>query len=178
MAQSQQISETHDPPPPPPKEWLQHDMAEITHGKNNKPEQAGRFVAETQEIKKPSDIQERNFLDNTIENLRKTLKISKKQKNTTVPDVKDALVMKVEHIMEDGLHDAFMEMTPVQQQEFKIKGEQTAIQIRRLLKSAHIKIKQIFKLIIEWLKMLPGVNKFFIEQEAKIKADRIIALKK
>jgi hypothetical protein len=31
---------------------------------------------------------------------------------------------------------------------------------------------------LQWLKLLPGVNRFFLEQEAKIKTDRIIHLKK
>jgi len=30
---------------------------------------------------------------------------------------------------------------------------------------------------LDWLKILPGVNKFFLEQEAKIKTDKILALK-
>ena len=38
------------------------------------------------------------------------------------------------------------------------------------------KAKKIFQLILEWLKLLPGINRFFLEQEAKIKTDRIIHL--
>ncbi len=73
--------------------------------------------------------------------------------------------------------DAFRELTPIQKQKFKIKGEETAWEIRKLLKATHVKIKKIFRLILEWLKMLPGVNRFFLEQEAKIKTDKIITLK-
>ena len=63
-------------------------------------------------------------------------------------------------------------------QEFKIKGEETAGKIRELLKSTHIKVKKIFRLIYEWLRLLPGVNKFFLEQEAKIKTDNIVLIQK
>ena len=80
--------------------------------------------------------------------------------------------------MEEGLADAYREMTTVQQQEFKIKGEETAWKIRELFKKTHLKIKEVFKLLVEWLRLLPGVNKFFIEQEAKIKADKILAVKR
>jgi len=80
--------------------------------------------------------------------------------------------------MEEGLNDSYQRLSPVAKQEFKLKGEQTAVQIRDLLKSAHVKIKKILRLILDWLRMLPGINHFFLEQEAKIKTDKIIALKK
>ena len=102
----------------------------------------------------------------------------KKQKPTSIPQVKDTTMVNIEHIMEEDLGDAFGELTPVQKQEFKIKGEEAAWEIRQMLKTGKIKIKQIFKLILEWLKLLPGINKFFLEQEAKIKADKILSLRK
>ena len=79
--------------------------------------------------------------------------------------------------MEEDLHDVFKELTPIQQQEFKLKGEKTASEIRLLFKKTHVKVKSIFRLLLEWLKMLPGINKFFLEQEAKIKTDKILAMK-
>ena len=45
------------------------------------------------------------------------------------------------------------------------------------MQQTKIQVKKIFILIISWLKIIPGVNKFFLEQEAKIKADRILDLK-
>ncbi len=91
--------------------------------------------------------------------------------------VKDAVMVKIEKIMEEGLNDSYQRLSPVAKQEFKLKGEQAASQIRELLKSSHIKIKKILRLILDWLRILPGVNHFFLEQEAKIKTDKIIALK-
>jgi len=32
-------------------------------------------------------------------------------------------------------------------------------------------------LIKKWLLLIPGVNKYFLEQEAKIKADEIVKMK-
>ncbi len=116
-------------------------------------------------------------VESTIEMLKRKLKGNKKKK-IIIPTVKDELTIRVEKIMEEGLADAYKEMTTIQQQEFKIKGEETAWKIRELFKKTHIKIKEIFKLLVEWLRLLPGVNKFFIEQEAKIKADKILAVKK
>lgn len=118
---------------------------------------------------------EDNFLDETINKLSNVLR-SSKRKPVIMPQVRDNLAIEIEHIMEDGLGDAFRTLPPLQQQEFKLKGEQTAIQIRSLLQETKIKVKKIFELLIEWLKFLPGVNRFFLEQEAKIKADHIMAL--
>ncbi len=99
-------------------------------------------------------------------------------KSKKIPQIRDKLTIKIEKIMEEGIEDAFNELTPIQKQEFKIKGEETALEIRSLLQSTRVKVKQIFLALFEWLKILPGINKFFLEQEAKIKADKIIALKK
>jgi hypothetical protein len=85
--------------------------------------------------------------------------------------------VQIEKVMEEGLKDAYNELTPIQKQEFKIKGEEIAWEIRNLLKSAHVQVKKVVRLILAWLKMLPGVNRFFLEQEAKIKTDKILALK-
>jgi hypothetical protein len=39
-------------------------------------------------------------------------------------------------------------------------------------------VKKIVQAIVEWLKLVPGINKFFIKQTAKIKTDKILAAKK
>lgn len=103
----------------------------------------------------------------------------KKPKNIPVPikRMKDEIEIKVEKIMEEGLKEAYEKMSPVAQQEFKIKGEETAQKISQLLQKTHVKVKKIFALLFDWLKLIPGVNYFFLEQEAKIKADKIITLK-
>ena len=87
----------------------------------------------------------------------------------------------IEEILEDGLAEAFNQLSPAKQQEFKTKGEETTKNITELLNSSKEKIsqlsKKIYNLIINWLKVIPGANKFFLEQEAKIKTDKILALK-
>ncbi|MBU0546074.1 hypothetical protein KKA13_02355 [Patescibacteria group bacterium] len=100
------------------------------------------------------------------------------RKKPVIPQVKDPVTIKIEKIMEEDLKDFFTTLSPIAQQEFKIKGEETAYKIRDLLKASHVKVKNILRLIIEWLRMLPGINKFFLEQEAKIKTDKIILLSK
>jgi len=62
--------------------------------------------------------------------------------------------------------------------EFKRKGEETASKIEKIIHSVKVKIKEILHLIKEWLKIIPGVNKFFIEKEAEIKTRKILNLHK
>lgn len=83
----------------------------------------------------------------------------------------------IEELMSQDLRDMYLQMSPDKQQEFKIKGEETAKEINNLLDKAKLEIGKIIELLKKWLFIIPGVNKFFIEQEAKIKADEIVRLK-
>lgn len=87
-------------------------------------------------------------------------------------------LIKVEKIMEAGLNELYKKMPLDKQRQFRIEGEKTANIIWQMVKTAKIQVKKILELIIHWLKIIPGVNKFFLEQEAKIKTDQIIALAK
>jgi len=88
-----------------------------------------------------------------------------------------ARVKAIDDILSAGLHDIYLQMDPVKQKEFKQAGEETVLKIAGLLDKTKIKIDKVIDLIRRWLKIIPGINKFFLEQEAKIKADRIIKLK-
>lgn len=82
----------------------------------------------------------------------------------------------IEKILEEDLASVYFNLPEEKREEFRYKGEMTANQINVLLGSAKIKVKKIISLIKSWLTLIPGVNKFFLEQEAKLKADRIIKL--
>lgn len=81
----------------------------------------------------------------------------------------------VESILAEGLDETFMHLSPAQQLEFKKTGEATAQKILDALRKHATRIKDVVRLIVAWLKTLPGINRFFLEQEAKIKADKIFA---
>lgn len=83
----------------------------------------------------------------------------------------------VENILAEDLTDAYLSLTPLKRQEFKRVGEETAKKINQLLIKAKINIGEIIKLIKKWLALIPGMNKYFLEKEAKIKADEIIKMK-
>lgn len=83
----------------------------------------------------------------------------------------------IDKILADGLEDIFVSLPPEKQKEFKEEGEVTVSKINTILETGKAKIKTIVDLIRRWLSIIPGVNRFFLEQEAKIKADKIIKLK-
>ena len=84
----------------------------------------------------------------------------------------------IDAILSEGLNDIFLSMDTKQQKIFKEEGEKTTVKINLLLNSAKVKLKNIIDLIKNWLKLIPKINPYFLEQEAKIKADKIIKLKK
>jgi hypothetical protein len=90
----------------------------------------------------------------------------------------DPVMESIERIMSEDLMDFYRTMPPERQQEFKRKGEEVAGKIRSLMTRAAVKAKEVLTLIVGWLKLIPGVNKFFLEQESKIKTDKILELHK
>lgn len=94
---------------------------------------------------------------------------------TTSAPTATPLVTRVETILSAGLQDAYQAMDPQTQVEFKRVGESTASTIARMLKQSKVQVKKIVQLILAWLKIIPRSNPFYLEQEAKIKADKIMA---
>jgi len=84
----------------------------------------------------------------------------------------------VEQALSNDLEEVYFQMSPETQVVFKKKGEETARAVKTLLEKTKVSAAKIAKLILNWLKLIPGVNKFFLEQEAKIKTDEVLKLKK
>jgi hypothetical protein len=83
----------------------------------------------------------------------------------------------IETILAENLESVFRTLPPEQQAEFKREGEVTARTIVTLLSSVQVKVKRITDLIVRWLRRLPGISRFFVEQEAKIKTDKLLELR-
>ncbi|MFA5420549.1 MAG: hypothetical protein WC280_00780 [Patescibacteria group bacterium] len=103
-------------------------------------------------------------------------KISKAQKVLTDEEVERG--KKIEEILSEGLNDVYLSMSPQKQSEFKRGGEEAMVKINKVLSKTKFSVEKIINIIKDWLKIIPGVNRFFLEQEAKIKTDRILKLKK
>lgn len=97
---------------------------------------------------------------------------------TTAPlprQTKDPRLVEVEKVLSEDMEETYQHLPPQIQAEFKKQGERTAQIIWQMIETAKVRIKKITRLIFNWLKLIPGVNRFFLEQEAKIKADKILA---
>jgi len=99
------------------------------------------------------------------------------KKSIGATQAKNQVLLEIENILEEDLEDVYFQMDENLREDFKTKGEQTAVKIEEILSKTKINTKKIFKLIFEWLKMVPKVSKFFIKQETKIKTDKILKLK-
>jgi len=83
----------------------------------------------------------------------------------------------IDSILAEGLGEVFLKMKPEEQKVFQKEGEETVTKISKLLSQTKVKINKIVALIRKWLSLVTGINKFFLEQEVKIKADKILHLK-
>lgn len=87
---------------------------------------------------------------------------------------KDQFLQDIESALSEGLEDIYRQLPPDRRKIFKTRGEKLAEEIRGLLVAAKAEAKRIFQMIMDWLKTLPGVSRFYLEQEAKIKTDKIL----
>lgn len=89
---------------------------------------------------------------------------------------KDQVTIEVEQILEKNLSEIYNSLPDDVKPVFKKKGEQTALAITDMVKRAAVKMSEVMRIVMDWLKIIPGVNRFYLEQEAKIKSDHIVAL--
>lgn len=93
------------------------------------------------------------------------------------PAVKTVLRQEIEDVLTENLVEIYQQMPPEKQVEFKRVGEETAGKIEVLVRQIKVQVHKILELIKNWLRFIPGVSRFFLEQEAKIKTDKILALR-
>ena len=92
------------------------------------------------------------------------------------PSAKSEELQAIEDILEEDLEEAYWQLPPSMREQFKKRGEDTAKKIERLVRAVRLNILKVLRLLQKWLSLIPHVNTFFLEQEAKIKADKIVAL--
>ncbi len=94
------------------------------------------------------------------------------------PIQKDDVTVALEKILEDGLGEHVSAMPEEARVRFLYKGQETAVALTNMVRRYKVQAKRVIELLRSWLLTIPGVNKFFLEQEAKIKTDRILAFEK
>lgn len=93
------------------------------------------------------------------------------------PTRDEELVM-IESILSEDIYSLYNELSEAKKGEFRRRGEEVAMEIKKMLRQAKIKIHDLYELIRNWLLMLPKINRFFLEQEAKLKTDKVLQLKR
>jgi hypothetical protein len=92
-------------------------------------------------------------------------------------DAGAAYLPDVQRILASGLYETYAQLPPALQQKLKVEGEATASRIAVLLTEVKVQVSKIIRLIQRWLSLIPGVNRYYLEQEAKLKADALLALR-
>tara|TARA_Y100000031_G_scaffold127861_1_gene145782 strand:+ start:304 stop:822 length:519 start_codon:yes stop_codon:yes gene_type:complete len=135
-------------------------------------------VAEKKEaLEKPVEVSKEVQKDEEVaEVARKAAPAQVKDDQVGILPEEDHLTEEVEDILEEDLDEMYHQLPPDKQLEFKAKGEETVGLITQMVESTKVKSGKIVGWIKGWLKLIPGVNKFFLEQEAKIKTDKILVL--
>lgn len=89
---------------------------------------------------------------------------------------KDAAMLQVEDVLEEGMREVYASLDDAHRKRFKAEGEKVAIRLAEMVRGAKSRAREILLLLTAWLKIIPGVNRYYLEQEAKLKADKILAL--
>lgn len=89
---------------------------------------------------------------------------------------RDAVQIEVEKILEKDLKLYYASLPADAKVKFKKKGEEAASEISKMVRSLKLEFKKALTLIRDWLLTIPGVNRFFLEQEAKLKVDLVQSL--
>ncbi len=133
-------------------------------------------VKEVSEQKPESLPQEPAKEKEAAELSRKAAPVSDDTADEEVVEEKDELTHEVEEVLSEDLGEMYDKLSPDKQKEFQEKGEETAGKIRQMITTSKVKSRKVLGWIKDWIKMIPGVNKFFLEQEAKIKTDKILLM--
>ncbi len=134
------------------------------------------ILPETVEQKQPDKYPDKEKQPDISETSIKPAPSSVSQVKPSVPQTKSPQFQKIEHILEEDLKDYYSKMDEAHKNVFRIEGESTARQIDILLTTAKATAKRILYLIQRWLRIIPRINSFFLEQEAKIKTDKIMEI--
>lgn len=97
-------------------------------------------------------------------------------KPDAAPADKDKYRVKVERILEENLWDLYFALPAGSREKFKAEGEQAAAALRSAIEMKKTKPRVVLNAVNKWLKTIPKVNPYFLEQEAKIKTDQVMRL--
>lgn len=151
---------------------------------NQIPEQKPEFTPPKPEIEvMPEEIEAKPAIEAVPEAEKEVLPAPAEIPPPAAPSVppapavkKDPTTMAVEKILEEDLGDLYVKLDPQSREKVRAEGDVLVNKLRIMVDSLRVQARKVLHLIRDWLKMIPGINKYFLEQEAKIKTDQIIDL--
>lgn len=91
---------------------------------------------------------------------------------------RDPELVRIESVLSNNIGDLYSALPQDIKPLFKAKGEELAGKIQVMMMDAKMVAGKVLKLIRAWLGMVPNINKLYLEQESKIKTDKIMELSK
>ena len=90
-----------------------------------------------------------------------------------VLEMNDEWKVQILSVLDENLEDAMSDMSPAKKEEFLAAKKELAGKIRSMLDEAVVQFAAILLLVRKWLAMIPRVQTYFLEQESKLKTDKI-----
>lgn len=89
-----------------------------------------------------------------------------------------ALEREIQHILSEDIADLYKQLPQEQKTLVTQEGRVATNRIMDLLRETRVRLKELVSVLRQWLQRIPGLNRFFVEQEARIKATKILTLKR
>jgi len=106
------------------------------------------------------------------------ISLSTPANQSTQSSYRDEDLIVIENVLSEDILEVYNKLSEMKKREFKKRGEFIAVKIKTMLRQTKVRAEEIFNLIKNWLKMLPNINHYFLEQEAKIKTDKILNMRR
>lgn len=133
------------------------------------------------EVEKPVQEAEKEYQKVDDDKPKKSIYVKKTAPVQPVQqevEEKSEVYRELEEMLAKGLDQVYLSLDAKEQAEFRRRGEETASKIEELVVTFKAKAKDVLKLIKAWLLVIPKVNKHFLEQESKLRTDKVMAVAK
>lgn len=82
----------------------------------------------------------------------------------------------LEEILADNVMEVYQMLSPKEQEQFRKAGEEAVTKIEVLVTQFKATARAVLQIIRQWLRTIPRINTLFLEQESKIKTDRVLKM--
>ncbi len=133
------------------------------------------------EAEKPVEEAAEEYKKIDDEKPKKSIYVKKAAPVAPVKDEKEEkseVYKELEEVLAEGLEGVYLSLDAKEQAEFRRKGEEATSKIEELVVNFKAKARDVLKLVKDWLLVIPKVNKHFLEQESKLRTDKVMMLAK